>query len=87
MKCILISEENHGSIGVAADYKSAIKWLIKEKWLNDITDLYVDGEWVTMTEWVSNWKNYLLTLEPDEIKECLDGMFYFKELEFYNAAD
>jgi hypothetical protein len=87
MTCILINEENHGTIGVATDYKSAIKWLIKERWLDDNTDLYIDGEWITMTEWVPDWKNYLLVLEPDEIKELFDGLFYFKEIEFYNAAN
>lgn len=87
MKCILISEENHGAIGVAADYKSAVKWLIKKGWLDDNTDLYIDGEWATMTEWVPDWKNYLLVLELNEINELFDGMFYFQEIEFYNAAD
>lgn len=87
MTCILINEENRGTIGVTTDYKSAIKWLIKERWLDDNTNLYIDDEWVTMTEWVPDWKNYLLVLEPDEIKELFDGLFYFKEIEFYNAAD
>ena len=87
MTCILINEENHGTIGVTADYKSALKWLIKEKWLDGNTYLYIDGEWVTMTEWVPDWKNFLLTLEPDEIKGLFNGIFYFKEIEFYNMAE
>lgn len=87
MKCILISEENHGAIGVAADYKSAIMWLIKEGWLDDYTTFTINNKYIFMKDLQPNWRSFLFTLNINNLKELFDGMFYFQEIEFYNAAD
>ena len=50
MTCIVIQEGNHGNIGVAASYKSAIKFLIVEDWLSYDTEICSEGEevWVNL---------------------------------------
>lgn len=42
MKVILIHEDNHGLLGVAKDYESAINYLLQNQWLNTNIEIYVD---------------------------------------------
>lgn len=39
MNVILIDEENHGLIGVAKDYKSALMFLVNNHWIDDHTEI------------------------------------------------
>lgn len=41
---ILIHEDNHGLIGVAKDYKSALMFLLNEHWIDDYTEIYVEDD-------------------------------------------
>lgn len=40
MEIILISEENHGIIGVAANYRAAKQWLIRAGWVDCYTEFW-----------------------------------------------
>ena len=44
---ICIHEDNHGLIGIAKDYKSAIDFLIREEWLdcNNDNDIIIIRKW------------------------------------------
>lgn len=62
-KIILIWEETHGIIGVANNYYNAIKFLIKEHWLCDETQIYDDStdKWVELNIFYGrNWRDVLL---------------------------
>lgn len=51
MKVIIIHEDNHGVIGVAKDYESAINCLLQNQWLNnEIEVLNSIEEWTTLKE-------------------------------------
>lgn len=39
MTVITMNEENHGFLGVAKDYKAAIKYLYQTNWLNKDTEI------------------------------------------------
>lgn len=40
MKVIIVYEENHGYLCVAKNYKSTVKWLIDNHWIDDNTEVY-----------------------------------------------
>ena len=81
-KVTIISEENHGVIGVAVDYKSAIRWLIQTDWINAGTDFRVDNKWQTVEQlFGEHWHERLV--EQDE--EFFEGSFYFYEEDLIGA--
>jgi hypothetical protein len=82
-KVIIIHEENHGVIGVAVDYKSAIRWLIQTDWINAGTDFRVDKKWQTVEQlFGERWRERLV--EQDE--EFFEGSFYFDERDLIGAV-
>ena len=93
MTIIQINEENHGTIGAATSIKEAVKWLIESEWLCGLDDY--DGKYnkeLKKWEYTSpierygeNWKEVLPERPEEEIKEFLDGGFYFKEIELHGA--
>jgi hypothetical protein len=75
-KVTIISEENHGVIGVAVDRESAIRWLIQTDWINGGTDFWVDEKWQSVEQlFGENWQEKLV--EQDD--EFFEGSFYFYE--------
>ena len=79
---VIISEENHGVIGVAVDYKTAIRWLIQTDWINGGTNFWVDEKWQTVEQlFGENWQEKLV--EQDE--EFFEGSFYFYERDLIGA--
>ena len=44
MTVYIISEENHGQIGVAASYKAALQWLIASGWIDRYSDIWCPDE-------------------------------------------
>lgn len=89
MTCIVIEECNHGNIGVAANYKSAIKFLIAENWLSDYTDVYSEekDKWIELFEWRSDWKEYLLSRDMDYFNALFEDVFYFESYDVFNVAE
>lgn len=89
MTCIVIKECNHGNIGVAANYKSAIKFLIAENWLSDYTDFYSEekGEWIELIFWRPDWKEYLLSRDMDYFNVLFEDGFYLEDYDIFNAAE
>lgn len=82
MKVICIYEDNHGLIGVAKDYTSAIEYLIEETdWLdeNEITD-----EGLSVREkFGENWTEPIYNLEMCEFNDLFFGRFSLEEREVY----
>ncbi len=65
MKVIVISEENHGNIGIAADYYSAIHFLIQHYWITDREEVWDSNSstWVPAIDifgekWMENLFNW-----------------------------
>lgn len=77
---IVISEENHGTIGVAVDEAAAIRFLIAEDWVDDLWDeeqkKYVYHETLFDRYGVDNLLDLMLKMYAEN-EDCFDGMFYF----------
>lgn len=79
---ILIDEENHGLIGVAKDYKSALIFLFNECWINDYTDICVgDNEysfdWKEISEvFGKDWRDEMLKWDISDFNKHWDGSFH-----------
>ena len=77
---IIISEENHGTIGVAVDETAAIKFLIAEGWVDDLWDekqkKYVYHETLFDRYGVDNLLDLMMKMYQED-EYCFDGMFYF----------
>lgn len=76
MKVIIIHEDNHGIIGIAKDYESAINFLLQKCWLNDsIEVLNSIEELVTLKELgldIEIFKNW----DIEAFNDFFKGIFY-----------
>lgn len=91
MKVIIVEEQNHGIICVAANLKSAIDFLIKNLWIDDETMTYdtTHNEWKTINAcYGDDWRN-LMTNEWNRhrFNEEFDGWLYLYSEEVYNKDE
>lgn len=85
---ILIIEENHGIIGIAKSFSSAIDFLYDNNWMTPETELYNPFDDTAESDWVC-FEKYNLTKE--DLKKCdleifndlFDSVFYLEEREVY----
>ena len=71
-KVICIHEDNHGLIGIAKDYKSAIDFLVREEWLTDEIepiDIVIISQWDDIDKF-NNEFNGIYYLEVMEVVGC-----------------
>lgn len=77
MKVYIIHEENHGVIGVADSHKSAVQFLIDEKWITGNFEIWDEEK----------REYYTLITKPEEIKawdrkqfnDFFEGCFWIEE--------
>lgn len=75
MTVITIREECHGFIGIAKDIKNAFIFLLKDKWINENTEIYDDeGEWKTL-------EDLRIELEFETLLETL--LFLYKNDDYF----
>lgn len=86
-KVYCVYEDSHGMIGVAKDYPSAIKNLIKEKWVDNSTKMLdVYGNPSTVIEvFGSDWEKYLLYWGVEAFNISFDGLFYIYPMEVWES--
>ena len=96
MKIIIISEENHGEIGVATTMKAAFQFLIEHGWLTTKYDLYDEatGAWYTLgdvfeSKDIEPTKQSILAwaMEYADDWRMWDGAFYFNEDTIYEEEE
>jgi hypothetical protein len=96
MKIIIITEENHGDIGVATTMKAAFQFLIGHDWLTFGFELYdkTTESWYTvrdvfMSKGLEETRENLLAwaLEHENDWEVWDGAFYFHEDAIYEEEE
>lgn len=75
---ITIQEDNHGLIGIAKDYPSAIDFLVNENWLDGNYELYKDdGTYKTVKEDLGEeWKEIILSWDTETFNNYFEGCFY-----------
>lgn len=92
MKVIIIAEDSHGNIGVAASMTAAKRFLLATNWVTAYTMLYVeeredeDGEhWFPLIDlYGENWKESYMGFSTDLLA---DMGFYFCEEEVYEEEN
>lgn len=91
MKVIQISEENHGFIGIARDYKSALTFLYNNGWLEDSTEVWIgahaEPEYGRLDEVLgNNWFEKMLKWDIENFNDYWDGSFVLLEVEVYDVS-
>ena len=87
MTVIKIEEDNHGFIGVAANYPAVIDFLVNNYWLEDSTEVWVREDdyrrldEVISGDWVEKMKNWGI----ENFNDYWDGSFYLTEVEVYGS--
>ena len=79
MRVITIEEDNHGLIGIAKDYKSAVQFLVDSDWLDDRFEVFVDTE-EYLTQSIQehlgeNWLAVVLGWNRTKFNEFFEGCF------------
>ena len=83
---ILIIEENHGIIGIAKSFSSAIDFLYDNNWMTPETELYNPFDDTAESDWVCFEK---CNLTKEDLKKCgieifndlFDSVFFLDEWE------
>ena len=88
MKVITIKEDSHGQIGIASNYQNAIHFLVNEKWLDELTEVYDSDFQDTKSlldllgeEWLTTILNWTL----EKFNEFFDCCFYLNEVTVYEV--
>lgn len=87
---VLIEEENHGMIGVAKDYPSAIDFLVNQDWLDGKFEVWVDNE-ISLTQTLEDHLEELWYVairdewDTEQFNNFFEGSFYLTIEEVYGA--
>ena len=76
---ILINEDNHGLIGVAKDYKSALMFLLNEHWIDDYTEICIGDyslEWKRVSDvFGEEWLDKMMGWDVLNFNKYWEGSF------------
>lgn len=92
MKVIVIREECHGFIGMAKDMPSAFEFLVKEHWVNPLTEFFDSYGYGFTLETakkqfgVDSYEETLAILYECETEDYFDSLFYFDEETVYERG-
>ena len=78
---ILISEENHGTIGIAIDEEVAKQWLLDTEWITGYTEMWkptLQNRSFLCDLYGENWKEEYMKFDAGQMENL---GFYFKEIE------
>ena len=79
----VISEDDHGTIGVATSLLAGKQWLIDSEWVTMGTEVWnpQTQEYATLSElYGDNWEKYFLSCDEDELEEM---RFLFSKMELH----
>ena len=86
MTVILVNEDNHGLLTVAKDYKSAVKFLIDNRWIEESMEVWnEDGTYRRLDEFFGEDVLDIITekWDIDSFNTFWDGSFFLNEVEVY----
>ena len=76
MEIILITEENHGLIGVAETRAAAINYLIEDSWITEKTELLDAYECTRTLEEMNISLDDVREMSISKFNEIFEGIFY-----------
>jgi hypothetical protein len=86
MTVILVNEDNHGLLTVAKDYKSAVKFLIDNRWIKESMEVWhEDGTYRRLDEFFGEDVLDIITekWDIDSFNTFWDGSFFLNKVEVY----
>ena len=86
MTVILVNEDNHGLLTVAKDYKSAVKFLIDNRWIEESMEVWhEDGTYRRLDEFFGEDVLDIITekWDIDSFNTFWDGSFLLNKVEVY----
>ena len=86
---VVIYEDNHGMVGLAVDYESAIDFLVLNNWLSPTMELFLeDNSLSTIEEDLGeNWLQ-LIRLWPMKVfNSYFGGLFYLDVENIYDKKE
>ena len=86
-KVYCVYEDNHGMIGVAKDYSSAIDGLIEEDWLDGNIELVDEDENVFTVEGKigEKWLDKIKKWDIDTFNIFFEGCFWIDTMEIWGS--
>ena len=75
MDIIIITEENHGLIGVAETYNAAINYLIEDSWITEKTELLDEYECTRTLEEMNISLDDVRKMSISKFNEIFEGIF------------
>lgn len=75
MDIIIITEENHGLIGVAETYTAAINYLIDDSWITEKTELLDEYECTRTLEEMNISLDDVRKMSISKFNEVFEGIF------------
>ena len=87
MTVILVNEDNHGLLTVAKDYKSAVKFLINNRWIKESMEIW-DENGISHSRLDELFGENVLDIitekwDIDSFNTFWDGSFFLNEVEVY----
>ena len=76
MNIIIIHEDNHGVLGVAKDYDSAIDFLVQNKWLTTDTEVLNSTEELVPLKELGRDIETIRSWDTEAFNDFFDGIFY-----------
>lgn len=86
MTVILVNEDSHGLLTVAKDYKSAIKFLINNRWIEESMEVWnEDGTYSHLDELLGEDALDIITekWDTDSFNTFWNGSFFLNEVNVY----
>ena len=86
MTVILVNKDNHGLLTVAKDYKSAVKFLIDNRWIEESMEVWnEDGTYSRLDEFFGEDVLDIITekWDIDSFNTFWNGSFFLNEVEVY----
>jgi hypothetical protein len=86
---VVIYEDNHGMVGLAVDYESAIDFLLLNKWLTPTMELLLeDNSLSTIEEDLGeNWLQLIRLWPMKEFNNYFDGLLYLDVERIYDKKE
>ena len=86
-KAYCVYEENHGMIGLAIDYQSAIDGLIKEKWIDNNTEILDDNDNLNTVKKIfgKEWVDEIKKMDITTFNIFFDGCFWISLMEIWGS--
>lgn len=86
---VTIYEDNHGMVGLAVDYESAIDFLVLNKWLSPKMELLLeDNSLSTIEEDLGeNWLQLIRLWPMKEFNNYFDGLLYLNVERIYDKKE